>query len=139
MKSLHNLLVRSIALVLLCTLAAPGFAWAKPGQESIHKKLLSRGLGNWVAIEEVNGTLLSGRITRLEAQQFGMEISGYPETTLIDYSDVRRVRATDRGHKAPFILVGVTVGSAVAAGLIMHHEYENSKASMPTLPTMPTP
>jgi hypothetical protein len=141
MKRPFDLLLKSIAVVLIFMLAAPSIASASPKPRSpqeIHAKILKRGIGNWVCVEEGNGILLMGRVTNIDVESFGMQLDNYPEVTMVNYRDVVRVRNLGLSSKGVVILVGVTVGAAIATALIMHHEFEKNKPTFPTNPGMPT-
>ena len=58
MTSLRRTLFRCVALILICSLSLPSMAFAAPKPltpEAVHKRILKRGVGNWVYIEEKNG------------------------------------------------------------------------------------
>jgi hypothetical protein len=135
-----DVLLKSIAVVLIFALATPSIAFASPKPRSpqeIHAKILKRGVGAWVCVEEANGLLLAGRVANIDVVSFGMQLENYPEVTTVNYADVVRLRNLGLSAKGAVILIGVTVGAAIATGLIMHHEYEQNKATFPTNPTVP--
>lgn len=139
MRRRLNVLLKSIAVVLVCAMMAPPESLAAPRKsnpEAIHAKVVKRGIGNWVCIEEANGILLTGRIATIEEQAFGMQLENYPEITMIRYTDVVRLRSLGGSGKTMGIWIGVSTAAFVAVALIMHHEFEKNK---PTLPTVPTP
>ena len=82
-------------------------------------------------MDETNGITLVGKITGIGDQSFGMQLHNYPEITDVRYAEVVRVRGVGLTGKGAFALIGATVGSAVAAGLIMHHEFEANKPTLP--------
>lgn len=140
MKLLHDISLRSVAVALIWTLLMPSLVFASPkhvNPETIHYKIVKKGVGAWVCIEEANGILLVGRITTVQEQEFGMQLQNYPEVTMIKYADVVRLRNIGFSGKGVAILVGVTAGAAVLTGVLMHNAYENSKPKFPTQP--PTP
>jgi len=136
-----DVLFKSLAVVLIFALGTPPIAFASPKPRSpqeIHAKILKRGLVNWVCIEEANGLLLVGRITNIDVVSFGMQLENYPEVTMVNYADVVRLRNAGLSAKGAVILIGVTVGAAIATGLIMHHAYEQNKLSLPPNPGTPS-
>jgi hypothetical protein len=136
-----DVLFKSIAVVLIFALATPSIACASPKPRSpqeIHAKILKRGVGAWVCVEEANGLLLAGRVTNIDVVSFGMQLQNYPEVTMVNYADVVRLRNLGLSGKGAVILIGVFVGSAIATGLIMHHEYEQNKPTLPSNPGTPT-
>jgi hypothetical protein len=140
MKRLLDTLVKTIALVLISALSTPSIAVARPkpqNPETIHRKIVQRGIGNWVCVEEANGILLTGRVTTIEEQAFGMQLENYPDITMIPYADVVRLRSLSSSGKTMGIWIGASVGAFVAIALIMHHEFEKNKPTLPQNPTVP--
>ncbi len=140
MKLVYDLSLRSVAAALICALLVPSPAFAAPkpaNPEAIHSKIVKKGIGAWVCVEEANGILLVGRVTSVQEQEFGMQLQNYPEITMVKYADVVRLRNIGIGAKGAAILVGVTVGAAVLTGVLMHNAYENSKPQLPSQPTSP--
>jgi hypothetical protein len=132
--------MKSMAVVLMCMLAAPSVSFAAPKRsdpQAVHSKILKRGVGSWVCVEEANGIVLLGRVTNIDVTSFGMQLENYPEVTMVNYADVVRVRNLGLSAKGTVILIGVTVGAAIATGLIMHHEFEKNKPTLPQNPGMP--
>lgn len=141
MKRWLQVLLKCVALLLITALAAPSVAFARPkaqNPETIHRKIVERGIGNWVCIEESNGVLLVGRITTIEEQAFGMQLENYPDITMIRYADVVRLRNLTASGKVMGIWIGASVAVFVAGALIMHHEFEKNKPTLPPNPTVPT-
>lgn len=133
-------LPRVIACLLISTLMLPAVSYAGPKnktQPAIQEQVVKLGVGRWVCVDETNGLALIGRITGIGDRSFGMQLHNYPEITDVPYADVVRVRGAGLSGKGVFALIGITVGGAVAAGLIMHHEYEVNKPTLPTNPGTP--
>jgi hypothetical protein len=140
MKRLLDTLLKTVALVLISALAAPSVAFARPkptNPETIHRKIVERGIGNWVCVEEANGLLLVGRVTTVDEQAFGMQLENYPDITMIRYADVVRLRNLSSSGKTMGIWIAVSAGVFVAVALVMHHEFEKNKPTLPTNPTVP--
>jgi len=139
MNGLRCAPMRASGIALLCALLMPSFAMAAPqpvNPETIHLKIVRRGVGSWICVEEKNGIALVGRITFIDDHGFGLQLNNYPEITTFAYGDVNRLR-TGLGTKGAVILIAGTAGAAVATGLIMHHEFEENKPQLPTLPPSP--
>lgn len=139
MQKLSQHLGRTIALALIGTLFMPSWAIAQPkpvNPEAIHAKVLKRGVGNWIGVEEKNGIALAGRITSVDEQSFGLQLHNYPEITPIRYQDVAKLHTGISGTGTA-ILIGATVGGAVAIALVAHHEFEENKPQIPMLPATP--
>jgi hypothetical protein len=139
MNALRVVSRRCLSLVLVCALLAPSVATAKPlDAVTVHDKIAKRGVGTWVCIDERNGVALIGRITSIDTDSFGMQLQNYPDITPVMYADVTRIRfGISRGGM--WAIIGVTVGSALIAGLVMHHEYEANKPQLtsPSTPAFP--
>lgn len=137
MSTLVRRLRASAALISMCALLFPQTALAKPlDAQAVHAKILKRGIGNWVGIEEQNGVALIGRITSIDQDSFSLQLENYPETTPILYSDVIDIR-TGPSKKTIFAIVGGTLAAGIIAGVVMHHEFEANKPQLPTTPTQP--
>lgn len=138
---MRRTLLKIVAVVLSAVLAAPSVAVASPRKsspEAIHSKILKRGVGSWVCVEEANGIVLLGRISNIDVVSFGIQLENYPEITVVNYSDVVRVRSMGITGKGAIALIGGAAAAAVITALVMHHEYEQNKPTMPTNPSLPS-
>jgi hypothetical protein len=139
MKTLKLTLARWAAVASICALLLPSFASASPkplDAAAVREKIVKRGVGSWIYIEERSGVALVGRITSIDADQFGMQLHNYPDVTPVLYSDVSRIRlGPSRG--GVIAIIGVTVGAAVISAIVIHHEYEVNKPQLPTMPANP--
>ncbi|MGA9669255.1 MAG: hypothetical protein WBQ94_08605, partial [Terracidiphilus sp.] len=91
MSSITRTFSRTMAMLLACALIAASapVAEAKPlTPETVHARILKRGLGNWVGVDLQNGTEVVGRITNVDDQSFGLQLHNDPEVTTIFYGDV---------------------------------------------------
>jgi hypothetical protein len=139
MKSLVHAFVRGAGIALICALMAPTLAQASPkpvNPEAIHARIVKRGAGNWICVEEKNGLALVGRITSIEEQSFGLQLQNYPEITTVAYGNVLRLR-TGLSNKAAVALIAGSIGASVAVAVIMHSQFENNKAKFPPMPVVP--
>lgn len=137
MKALNAVLRKYAVLALVLSLLLPSAAFAKPlNPAKVQDLVVKHGAGSWVCVEEHNGVALVGRITSIGDQSFGMQLENYPEITPVMYDDVTRIRF-GISHGAMFAIIGATLGSAVIATVVMHHEFEQSKAQLPPMPTLP--
>ena len=91
MGMITRTLSRGTAMLLVCALvvtSAPA-ALAKPlTPETVHARILKRGIGNWVGVELLNGTAIVGRIVSVDQESFGMQLHNDPAITPVRYSDV---------------------------------------------------
>ena len=129
-------LSRCIAMLLvgvLLALSAP-VASAKPlTAETVHARILKRGIGNWVGIELQNGTAFVGRIVSVDEQTFGLQLHNDPAITPVRYGDVVGLHM-GISHGAFFAITAVGVGGMIVMALVAHHEL----SKQPTFPTFPT-
>jgi len=139
MARITHPLSRCIAMLLIGTLLAVSapVALAKPlNAESVHARILKRGVGNWVGVELQNGTAFVGRIVSVDEQSFGLQLHNDPAITPVRYSDVAGLN-TGISHGAFWAITAVGVGGLIAMALIAHHEL-SKQPTFPTLPAEPT-
>jgi hypothetical protein len=137
MKTIRNLLWKCVSIVSVCALLMPGSAIAKPlSADQAREKIVKRGVGAWVCVEERSGILLIGRIASVDTDGFGLQLQNYPDVTPVSYADVTRLRFGLSG-KGIGIILGAGVALAVVSAVVMHHEFEENKPQLPTTPTMP--
>jgi hypothetical protein len=137
MKTIKNLLWKCVSIVSACTLMMPAPAIAKPlSADQAREKIVKRGVGAWVCVEERSGILLIGRIASVDADRFGLQLQNYPDITPVSYADVTKLRFGLSG-KGIGIIVGAGVAVAVISALVAHHEFEENKAQFPTAPPSP--
>ena len=137
MSALRRMLWKCVSVVSICALLMPSKAIAKPlTADTVHARIVKRGLGAWACIEERNGILLIGRIVSIDTDSFGMQLENYPDITPVSYGDVTRLRFGLSG-KGIAIIIGAGVAAAVISAVVMHHEFEANKPQLPTPPTTP--
>jgi hypothetical protein len=138
MKALRQILWKCISILSICALLAPSVAIAKPlSADQARDKIVRRGVGTWVCVEESNGLLLIGRIASIDQDEFGMQLENYPDVTPVYYRDVTRLRFQLSG-KGIAVLIGASVAVGVIAAVIMHHEFEAHQPQLPSQPVTPT-
>ena len=129
-----NRLKRCVGMLLACALVAPAVALAKPLDPiTVHDRIARRGVGSWICVEESNGIALVGRVVSIGDQSVGLQLHNYPEVTPVLYADIVRVR-TGPSKGAVIAIIGATVGAGIVGALVLHHEYEVNKPTMPALP-----
>jgi hypothetical protein len=136
MNNLKRPSLRCASVLLVCSLLAPALANAAPkplDPATVHARILKRGIGNWICIQEVNGIALVGRIVSVDTQSVGMQLENYPEITPVAYTDIVGLRT---GPPRAFVwtMIGVGVGGSIAMALVAHSAFEHNKPPMPTLP-----
>ena len=139
MSALGSTFDRVIAIALIAALI-PCAASASPkpvNPETIHRKIVERGPGNWTCVEMKNGTAVVGRIAAIYEESFDIQLDNYPEATTIAYQDVQRVRNVGLNGKGLAIVLGLGVAGTVATALIAAHEMNNFKNNQPPIPPFP--
>jgi hypothetical protein len=136
-----NLVTRTLSkfagMLLVCALLAPSIAYAKPlTPETVHARILKRGMGNWASVQLQNGVAFTGRIVTIDEQSFGLQLHNDPEITPVLYSDVVDLR-TGLSRTACWAIAGAGVGGFLVTALVAHHEFDVNKAQLPTLPNQP--
>ncbi len=126
--------LRVTSLVLACALFAPAVASAKSkplDPATVHERILKRGIGSWICVEEVNGVALVGRVVSINADSVGLQLQNYPEVTPIPYTDIVGLRL-GLSEKGFWIITGVGVGAAAAFAAVAFHEFNENKPKLPT-------
>jgi len=126
-------------MLLVCALLAPSAAFATPRgmtPETVHARILKRGLGNWAGVEVSSGAAFIGRIVNIDEESFGLQLHNDPYITQVPYSDVVDLQ-TGPPKGAFWAIVGTGVGGMVALALVAHHEM-SQMPKLPTLPNQPT-
>ena len=137
MKSLSRTLTRCIGMLLVCALLLPSIASAKPlTPETVHARLLKRGVGYWVGVQLQNGVEFSGRLVSIDEQSFGLQLYNDPEITPVFYSDVvdLRMGITRKGF---WIITAAGFAAVATMAAVSIHEMNKNKLQLPTQPTQP--
>jgi hypothetical protein len=100
--------------------------------ETVHARLLKRGLGNWVGVQLLNGVAFCGSIVSIDENSFGLQLYGDSQVTPVAYSDVVYIQTGLTGGEKALIIVlpAVVAGAGIGTMLAM-------RANMPKMPTMP--
>jgi hypothetical protein len=135
MSRITHPLTRCIAMLLVCALLAvyAPLASARPlTADTVHTRILKRGIGNWVGIELQNGTAFWGRIVSVDEQTFGLQLHNDPAITPVQYSDVVGLHF-GISHGAFWAITAAGIASVVIIAVVAHHEL----SKQPTFPTQP--
>jgi hypothetical protein len=125
--------IATLLVGALLMLSAP-VASARPlTAETVHARILKRGIGNWVGVELQNGTEFWGRIVSVDEQTFGLQLHNDPAITPVQYSDVVGLHL-GFSHGAFWVSTAAGIASVVIIAVVAHHEL----SKQPTLPTQPT-
>jgi hypothetical protein len=139
---IRNRFSASIAsLLILLFLFPPGaYAKAKPlDAATVHARILKRGIGNPVGVEQSNGVELVGRIIAVNMDSFTLQLFNDPQPVTINYADVIDLRTgASRGF---WIVMAVGIGAAVGVGIwgaVQMHNFQQDH-QLPTVPSSPNP
>lgn len=131
--------LRVTSLWLACALLAPALASAKPkplDPVTVHDRILKRGVGAWICIEEANGIALVGRVVSIGDDSVGLQLQNYPEVTSVFYRDIVGLRM-GWSKKAFWTMMGVSLGVSAAIVGVGIHEMNQNRLPTPTLPAVP--
>jgi small nuclear ribonucleoprotein (snRNP)-like protein len=105
--------------------------------ETIHDRLLKRKLGNWVAVQLLNGVVFCGSVVSIDENSFGLQLYGSPDVMPVAYSDVVYLQTgLTGGEKALVIALPLAVATAGIATIVA---MRNNQPKMPAMPTQPPP
>jgi hypothetical protein len=137
MITLSQLFWKCVSIFSIFALLAPSVVLAKPlTAEKAREKIVKRGVGTWLCVEERNGLLLIGRIASIDQDEFGIQLENYPEITPVYYSDVTRLHFGLSG-KGLAVLIAAPIAAGVITALVMHHEFETHSPQLPAQPSQP--
>jgi hypothetical protein len=131
--------LRVTSLWLACALLAPTLASARPkplDPVTVHDRIVKRGVGNWICIEEANGIALVGRVVSVGDDSVGLQLENYPEVTTVFYRDIVGLRM-GWSKKAFWTMMGVSLGASAALVAVGIHEMSQNKLPGPAFFTAP--
>lgn len=141
MQMQTNILRSLVAATLSMLFVIPTSAFAEPkplDPVTVHKRVLKRGAGNWIAVEEFNGVDLFGKIIDIGAQSFTLQLHNDPQTTEIRYADVAYLRTGFTTGQRIFMIGGIAAVAGLAIwGSVHVHNLENKSLTPPPTPTLP--
>jgi hypothetical protein len=117
-------------------MSASGTARGELTADTVHARILKRGLGNWTGVQLENGVAFCGRVVSIDQDSFGMQLYGDVEITPVAYNDVVALQQ-GASMKAFWIFLGAGLGGMAAISVVSIHEM-NKKMQMPTQPTPST-
>lgn len=139
---MHTNILRSLVAATLTTLfVIPTSAVAQPkplDPVTVHKRVIKRGEGNWIAVEEFNGVDLFGKIIDIGNQSFTLQLHNDPQTTEVRYADVAYLRTGFTKGQKIFMIGGIAAVAGFSIwGFVHVHNLENKPLTPPSTPTFP--
>ena len=139
MRSNIRKLYQVIASLVISAMLTPTIALANPkplDPGTVHVKILKRGIGNFIAIQEVNGVQIWGRILEIGDHSVILQLHNDPQTTEVFYTDIAYLRTGFTTGQKIFMFAGIgaVAGSAIY-GFVHIHNLEN-KPLVPPTPTV---
>jgi len=124
------------ASLVISSMLTPSIALANPrplDPGTVHVKILKRGIGRFIAIQEVNGVEIWGRILEIGDHSVILQLHNDPQTTEVFYTDIAYLRTGFTTGQKIFAVVGIgaVAGSAIY-GFVHIHNLENKPLVPPT-------
>jgi hypothetical protein len=139
----HNIpkLYQYVAALLITATLTPTIASANPrplDPGTVHVKILKRGIGNFIALQEINGVQIWGRILEIGDHSVILQLHNDPQTTEVFYTDIAYLRTgsfTKGGAALLIVGIGAVAGLGIY-GAVHLHNLEN-KPLVPPTPVFP--
>ena len=129
-------LYRLTASLVISAILTPTITLANPkplDPGTVHVKILKRRVGNFIAIQEVNGVQIWGRILDIGDHSVILQLHNDPQTTEVFYTDIAYLRTGFTTGQKIFMFAGIgaVAGSAIY-GFVHIHNLENKPLTPPT-------
>ncbi len=136
MQSNIRKLYQFTASLAISAMLTPTIALANPkplDPGTVHVKILKRGIGNYIAIQEFNGVQIWGRILDIGDHSVILQLHNDPQTTEVFYTDIAYLRTGFTTGQKIFMIAGIgaVAGSAIY-GFVHIHNLENKPLTPPT-------
>jgi hypothetical protein len=126
---------RAVAALVIAALLTPAFAHAKPrplDPGTVHVRILKRGVGNFIALQQQDGIQLFGRILAIGGQSFTLQLHNDPQTTEVFYADVAYLRTGFTAGEKVFMFSGIAATAGFGIwGFVHIHNLENKPLQPP--------
>src|SRR5882762_8335697 len=136
MQSNIRRLYQFTASLIISAMLTPTIASANPkplDPGTVHVKILKRGVGNFIAIQEVNGVQIWGRILEIGDRSVILQLHNDPQTTEVFYTEIAYLRTGFTTGQKIFMLAGIgAVAGASIYGFVHVHNLENKPLTPPT-------
>ena len=139
MHSNTRKLYRFTASLVISAILTPTITLANPkplDPGTVRVKILKRRVGNFIAIQEVNGVQIWGRILDIGDHSVILQLHNDPQTTEVFYTDIAYLRTGFTTGQKIFMFAGIgTVAGSAIYGFVHIHNLEN-KPLVPPTPTL---
>ena len=129
-------LYQFVASLVISAMLTPTIALANPkplDPGTVHVKILKRGIGNFIAIQEVNGVQIWGRILEIGDHSVILQLHNDPQTTEVFYTDIAYLRTGFTTGQKIFMFAGIGAVAATSIyGFVHLHNLENKPLIPPT-------
>jgi hypothetical protein len=131
---------RAVAALAIAALLTPALASASPkplDPGTVHVRVLKRGIGNFIALQQQDGIQLFGRILAIGDQSVTLQLHNDPQTTEVFYADVAYLRTGFSGAQKAFLIGGLAGTAAFGVwGFVHIHNLENKPLQPPPTPAL---
>jgi len=126
-------------LIVLLVFPASAFADATPlDTAAVHQRIVERGVGHSVNIEERTGVVLSGKIEAIGANSFTLRLRDNPNPVNVKYLDVADFPRGGPHGSTIFLLTGIGAAAAFSIWAVVHFHNVEQQNQLPTTPPVPT-
>lgn len=126
-------------LIVLLLLPASMFGDATPlDTAAVHQRIVQRGVGRTVNIEERTGVVLSGKIEAIGTNSFTLRLHDTPSPVNVKYLDVADFPRGGPHGTTIFLLTGIGAAAAFTIWGIVHFHNVEQQNQLPTTPPVPT-
>lgn len=136
MQSNIRKLYRFTTSLVISAMLTPAITLANPkplDPGTVHVKILKRGIGKFIAIQEVNGVQIWGRILDIGDHSVILQLHNDPQTTEVFYTDIAYLRTGFTTGQKIFMFAGIgTVAGSAIYGFVHIHNLENKPLTPPT-------
>ena len=130
----------AIASLLIALVVIPPsvFADAMPlDPGAVHERIVKRGVGHSINVEERTGVILTGTIAAIGADSFSLRVKGDTTPVTVKYLDVADFPRGGPHGTTIFILAGIGAAAAFTIWAIVHFHNFEQQHQLPPVPTLP--
>ena len=127
--------MRAVAALVIAALLTPSLANASPkplDAGTVHVRVLKRGVGNFIALQQQDGIQLFGRILAIGDHSFTLQLHNDPQTTEVFYADVAYLRTGFSGAQKAVLFGGLAATAGFGIwGFVHIHNLQNKPLQPP--------